>query len=67
MYGYPSKSHPYLFNGNFFIISFISYTIGDFTDRGNFSTEIALTAFCYKLVKPDCFYLLRGNHESPVS
>ena len=67
MYGYPSKSHPYLFNGNFFIISFIPYTIGDFTDRGNFSTEIALTAFCYKLVKPDCFYLLRGNHESPVS
>ena len=50
-----------------FIISFISYTIGDFTDRGNFSTEIALTAFCYKLVKPDSFFILRGNHESPVS
>ena len=28
--------------------------------------EVALTVFCYKLVKPDCFFVLRGNHESPV-
>ena len=28
--------------------------------------EVALTVFCYKLVKPDCFFMLRGNHESPV-
>ncbi|KAK8826550.1 hypothetical protein WA538_006011 [Blastocystis sp. DL] len=54
LFGYPSKETPYLFNG-------------DFTDRGNFSVEVALTAFCYKLVKPDCFFVLRGNHESPVN
>ncbi|OAO16748.1 serine/threonine-protein phosphatase [Blastocystis sp. ATCC 50177/Nand II] len=53
-FGYPSASAPYLFNG-------------DFTDRGSFSVEIALTAFCYKLAKPDCFFLLRGNHESPIN
>lgn len=42
------------------------YFVGDFTDRGNFSVEVALTIFCYKLVRPDAFFVLRGNHESPV-
>lgn len=49
--GYPSENNPYLFNG-------------DFVDRGSFSVEIILTLFCWKLVYPEHFHLLRGNHES---
>ena len=63
LFGYPSASAPYLFNGT---CDDEIWKTGDFTDRGNFSVEVALTCFCYKLVKPDSFYLLRGNHESPV-
>ena len=63
LFGYPSASAPYLFNG---ICLGVMSEKGDFTDRGNFSVEVALTSFCYKLVKPDSFHILRGNHESPV-
>nr|XP_015196437.1 PREDICTED: serine/threonine-protein phosphatase 5-like [Lepisosteus oculatus] len=49
--GLPSETNPYLFNG-------------DFVDRGSFSVEVILTLFGFKLLHPDCFHLLRGNHET---
>ena len=49
--GAPSNTHAYLFNG-------------DFVDRGSWSTEIALTLYAYKWLRPDKFFLNRGNHET---
>ncbi|PNS13835.1 hypothetical protein CAC42_1326 [Sphaceloma murrayae] len=49
--GFPSDSHGYLFNG-------------DFVDRGSWSTEIALLLYAYKWLRPDNFFLNRGNHET---
>uniref|UniRef100_A0A3Q2FR14 Serine/threonine-protein phosphatase n=1 Tax=Cyprinodon variegatus TaxID=28743 RepID=A0A3Q2FR14_CYPVA len=49
--GLPSETNPYLFNG-------------DFVDRGSFSVEVILTLFGFKLLYPDHFHLLRGNHET---
>uniref|UniRef100_A0A8C6T9G3 Serine/threonine-protein phosphatase n=1 Tax=Neogobius melanostomus TaxID=47308 RepID=A0A8C6T9G3_9GOBI len=49
--GLPSETNPYLFNG-------------DFVDRGSFSVEVILTLFGFKLLYPDNFHLLRGNHET---
>ncbi|CAF9912221.1 MAG: Palmitoyl-protein thioesterase 1 [Gomphillus americanus] len=49
--GSPSDSHYYLFNG-------------DFVDRGSWSTEIALLLYAYKWLRPDKFFLNRGNHET---
>jgi len=51
MNGYPSKSNPYLFNG-------------DFVDRGSFSVEVILTYLMWKMHDPTCIYLTRGNHET---
>lgn len=49
--GYPSKSNPYLFNG-------------DFVDRGAHSVEVILTLYAFKAFCPEAMYLTRGNHES---
>lgn len=49
--GYPSDTHGYLFNG-------------DFVDRGSWSTEVALTLYAYKWLRPHNFFLNRGNHEA---
>ncbi|KAJ8775481.1 hypothetical protein J1605_016331 [Eschrichtius robustus] len=49
--GLPSDTNPYIFNG-------------DFVDRGSFSVEVILTLFGFKLLYPDHFHLLRGNHET---
>ena len=49
--GFPTKDHPYLFNG-------------DFVDRGSWSTEIALLLYSYKWLRPKAFFLNRGNHET---
>jgi serine/threonine-protein phosphatase 5 len=51
MNGMPSDDNPYLFNG-------------DFVDRGSWSFEIMMMFFCFKLMYPTNFHLLRGNHES---
>lgn len=49
--GLPSKENPYLFNG-------------DFVDRGSWSVEVILTLFGYKILYPNHFHLIRGNHET---
>lgn len=49
--GNPSDKHWYLFNG-------------DFVDRGSWSTEIALLLYAYKWLRPNAFFLNRGNHET---
>ena len=51
LFGYPSETNPYLFNG-------------DFIDRGSFGVECLITLLCFKLLYPKHFYLARGNHES---
>ncbi|KAK4294175.1 hypothetical protein Pmani_033180 [Petrolisthes manimaculis] len=49
--GFPSTTNPYLFNG-------------DFVDRGSFSVECIFVLFGFKLLYPNHFFLVRGNHES---
>ncbi|EZF33649.1 hypothetical protein H109_03083 [Trichophyton interdigitale MR816] len=49
--GFPSDTHSYLFNG-------------DFVDRGSWSCEIALLLYAYKWMRPNSFFLNRGNHET---
>jgi serine/threonine-protein phosphatase 5 len=51
--GLPSNENPYVING-------------DWVDRGSFGTEICLVLFCLKLLYPESFHLLRGNHESSM-
>ena len=49
--GVPSKTNPYLFNG-------------DFIDRGSFSVEVIITLLSWKVCYPNHFFMSRGNHET---
>lgn len=49
--GKPDDKNWYLFNG-------------DFVDRGSWSTEIALLLYANKMLRPNNFFINRGNHET---
>ena len=49
--GLPSESNILLFNG-------------DLVDRGSWSIEVILLAFCMKLAFPKYVHIARGNHET---
>lgn len=51
LFGRPCDGNRYLFNG-------------DFVDRGPWSVEVVFTLLSHKLLYPDQFYLVRGNHET---
>lgn len=37
--------------------------LGDYVDRGNFSIECITILLALKVIRPDLFFMIRGNHE----
>lgn len=53
MNGHPSESRRYVLNG-------------DYVDRGAHGLEVVLLLIAWKVMLPQCVYLMRGNHELEI-